>query len=114
MQLILGLLLVLALFMGGLLLSEYAYQVGETMEERRAVVFEVYRYAICFLMVILFGVLAFQMIGALILDAANSQAMAGPGVGVMISGIIFLVHWFMKNPMLPKPQVIVTPGTPES
>lgn len=114
MELILGLLLILALFVGGLLLSEYVFQAGETMEERRAAVFEVYRYAICFLMVVVFGIMAFQMIGALILDAANSQAMAGPGVGVLISGVIFLVHWFMKNPMTPKPLVVTTPSTPES
>jgi hypothetical protein len=114
MELILGLVLVLALFIGGMLLSEYAYQAGDVMEERRAIVFEVYRYAICFLMVVIFGIMAFQMIGALIIDAANSQAMAGPGVGVMISGMIFLVHWFMKNPMQPKSPVIVTPIAPES
>lgn len=114
MELILGVLLVLALFIGGLLLSEYIYQAGDTMEERRAMVFEVYRYAVCFLMVLLFGIMAFQLISSLIVDAANTQAMAGPGVGVMISGVLFLVHWFMKNPVVTTPSVISTTTTSES
>jgi hypothetical protein len=100
MELILGVLLVLALFIGALLLSEYAYQGGGTMEERRAIVFEVYRYSVCFLMVLLFGIMAFQLLNALIMDAANTQAMTGPGVGVMISGALFLLHWLIKNPLL--------------
>jgi len=109
MELILGLVLVLALFIGGLLLSEYAYQSGGTMEERRAIVFEVYRYAVCFLMVLLFGIMAFQLLNALITDAANTQAMTGPAVGVMISGGLFLLHWLIKNPLLQAPAKTTTP-----
>jgi hypothetical protein len=105
MELILGVLLVLALFVGGLLLSEYAFQAGGTMEERRAIVFEVYRYAVCFLMVLLFGIMAFQLLNALIMDSANTQAMTGPGIGVMLSGALFLLHWLIKNPLLPSVKV---------
>lgn len=101
MELILGILLVLALLIGGLLLSEYSYQLGGTMEERRAIVFEVYRYAVCFLMVLLFGIMAFQLLTAMITDFANTQAMTGPGVGVILSGSLFMLHWFIKNPLLP-------------
>lgn len=70
------------------------------MEERLAVVFEVYRYTICLLMVLLFGLSAFQLVGALIMDINNTQAMAGPGIGVIITGLLFGIHWFMKNPVL--------------
>jgi hypothetical protein len=114
MELILGVFLILALFIGGLLLSEFVYQAGETMEERRAMVFEVYRYAVCFLMVLLFGIMAFQLISALIVDANNTQAMTGPGVGVMISGALFMAHWFMKNPLLASPAISLDQGKPES
>ena len=101
MELIAGVLLVLLLVVGGLLLSEYVYQAGGTMEERRAIVFEVYRYSVCFLMVLLFGVMAFQLLNALATDAANTQAMTGPGIGVILAGALFMLHWFIKNPVLP-------------
>ncbi len=114
MELIIAIGLPLVLFMGGLLLSEYAYQAGETMDARRAIVFEVYRYAMCFIMVLLFGIMAFQMISALIVDAANTQALAAPGVGVILTGGIFLAHWFMKNPLAPKSQANTTPTTTEA
>ena len=110
MESILGLLLILALFLGGLVLSEYAYQAGGTMEERKAIVFEIYRYGICYLMVVVFGIMAFQLIAALVVDASNTQAMAGPGIGVILSGGLFFAHWFMKNPVQPKASVI-TPQT---
>lgn len=100
MELILGVVIILALMIGGLLLSEYAYQLGGTMEERRAIVFEVYRYSVCFLMVLLFGIMAFQLLTAMITDFANTQAMTGPGVGVILSGGLFMLHWFIKNPLL--------------
>lgn len=111
MEMIIGLLLFVTLFIGGLLLSDYAYRNGGTMEERRAVVFEVYRYAICFIMVIVFGMLAFQLVGALVTDATNTQALTGPAVGVIISIILFLIHWLMPNPGLPKvPKITATTG----
>lgn len=102
MELIFGLLLFGNILIGGLLLSDYAYRMGGTMEERRAIVFEVYRYAVCLIMVIVFAFMAAQLIGALLADAANTQAMAGPGVGALLSGLLFLIHWLMKNPALPK------------
>lgn len=112
MEVIAGVLLVLLLLVGGMLLSEYVYQAGGTMEERRAIVFEVYRYAVCFLMVLLFGIMTFQLLTALVTDAANTQAMTGPGIGVIISGALFMLHWFLKNPVLPKtePQSSVKEG----
>ena len=70
------------------------------MEERLAVVFEVYRYTVCLLMVLLFGFSAFQLVAALVLDANNAQSMAGPGIGAIITGLLFGIHWFMKNPSL--------------
>ncbi len=68
------------------------------MQERRAIVFEIYRYSICFFMVAAFGLSAFQLGLGLILDGSNPQALTGPGLGVILSGVIFLVHWFIKNP----------------
>lgn len=95
-----GGMLLVSLFIGGLLLSDYVYRAGGTMEERLAVVFEVYRYAVCLLMVLLFGFSAFQLVAALVLDASNAQALAGPGIGAIITGLLFGIHWFMKNPAL--------------
>lgn len=101
MEMILGLGLLALLLVGGLLFSDYVYRMGGTMEERRAIVFEVYRYTLCLIMVLMFGLMAFQLIGALVTDAGNTQAMAGPGVGALITAALFAIHWFMKNPALP-------------
>ena len=102
MEMLLGGLALIALFIGGLLLTDYVYRAGGSMEERKAVVFEVYRYTVCLVMVFVLGLSAFQLIGSLVVDASNAQALAGPGVGVIISGVLFLVHWFIKNPAAPK------------
>ena len=102
MEMFFGGLALILLFIGGLLLTDYVYRAGGTMEERRAVVFEVYRYTICLVMVFMFGMMAFQLIGSLVVDASNTQALAGPGVGAIISGALFLIHWLMKNPAAPK------------
>lgn len=74
------------------------------MEERRAVVFEVYRYAVCLITLLLFGMMAFQLLGTLLSDIGNAQvqALAMPGAGAIISGLLFLAHWTIKNPALPK------------
>jgi hypothetical protein len=90
------------LFLGGLLLSDYAYRAGGTMEERRAVVFEVYRYAVCLVTLLMFSFTAFQLVGALVADAGNISGLSLPGAGAIISGLLFLAHWTMKNPALPK------------
>lgn len=92
----------LSIFVGGLLLTDYIDRAGGTMEERIAVVFEVYRYAVCFLMVIVFGLSSFQMVGALLSGVNSTVALAGPGIGVVISGLLFLTHWLLRNPALPK------------
>jgi flagellar biosynthesis protein FliQ len=107
MELLLGLLLFANLFLGGLLLADYVYRTGGTMDERKAVVFEIYRYSICFIMVIVFGLLAFQLLSGLLGSMfsgtpVDPQALAGPGVGAIITAILFLAHWLMKNPALPK------------
>jgi hypothetical protein len=102
MEILVGGLALITLFLGGLLLTEYFFRAGGTMEERKAVVFEVYRYTICLVMVLVFGLSAFQLVGALVMDANNTQALAGPGIGVIITGALFLVHWFMKTPACSK------------
>jgi hypothetical protein len=91
-----------ALFMGILLLVDYVERVGATMQERKAIIFEIYRYSVCFLMVIVFGLSAFQLAGALIADSGNPQALTPPGLASIISGIIFLIHWLIKNPAISK------------
>lgn len=107
MELLLGLGVFAAVYLGGLLLSDYVYRTGGTMEERKAVVFEVYRYAICFIMVLIFGLLAFQLLTGLIGSMASGgqadmQMLAGPGIGAIITAILFIAHWMMKNPAAPK------------
>lgn len=102
MELFFGLVLLINIVLGGLFLADFASRAGGTMEERKAVVFEVYRYAICFVMVIVLGMMGFQIIGALLTDPSNTQALAGPGAGVIISALLFVVHWFIKNPACPK------------
>ncbi len=97
-----GSFLILGALIGILLFADYLERVASTMEERKAIIFEIYRYAICFLMVIVFGLSAFQLAGALIGDASNPQALTPPGLSAIISGIFFLVHWFIKNPVQPK------------
>lgn len=99
---IISVFLLLALLFGGLLLEGYIHQGGGTMEERRAVVFEIYRYAVCFIMVIIFGLMTFQLIGSLLGGASEPNTLAGPGVGVLLSIVLFAAHWLMKNPVLPK------------
>jgi hypothetical protein len=99
MEMFFGGLAFILLFIGGLLLTDYVYRAGGSMEERKAVVFEVYRYTVCLIMVLMFGMMAFQLIGSLVMDASNTQGLAGPGIGAIISGLLFFVHWFMKNPV---------------
>jgi hypothetical protein len=102
MGMIAGGLALIVLFIGALLLTDYFLRAGGTMEERKAIVFEVYRYTICLVAVFLFGLSAFQLVGALVLDGNNPQALATPGIGVILTGVLFLVHWLMKNPACPK------------
>lgn len=96
--LLLGSFSVIGLFIGVLLLIDYLERIAGSMQERKAIIFEVYRYAVCFLMVAAFGLSAFQLTVALINDASNPQALAPAGLGSIISGLLFLIHWFIKNP----------------
>ncbi len=88
-------------FILGLLLVDYACKAGGTMEERRAVVFEVYRYSICLITMMVFGLTAFQM-AAMLLTPSGAAAAGVPAAGAIISILLFVAHWFMKNPALPK------------
>lgn len=103
LPLLLALILLIGLFlMGFVLVCSIDNQKDLTMTEKIALVFEVYRYAVCFVMMIVFGLLAYFVVGGLV---SNPQAMAelvGPGVGVLLSAVLFLAHWRMKNPALPK------------
>lgn len=104
MESLIGLVLLLNMLLGGLFLSDFAFRTGGNMEERKAVVFEVYRYAICFVMVIVFTFMGFQLVVSLLTDASNVQALSGPGAGVLLSALLFTIHWFMKNPVYSKTQ----------
>lgn len=100
--LLLGIILIINLFVGTLLFADYLERAGESMQERKAIIFEIYRYAVCFLMVVVFGFSAFLLAGTLLADASNPQALATPALSGMISGLLFLIHWFIKNPAMPK------------
>lgn len=101
-MLIIGIILIINVFVGTLLLADYLERAGETMQERKAIIFEIYRYAVCFLMVVVFGLSAFQLVAALITDASNPQALLPAGLGAIISGLLFLIHWLLKNPAIGK------------
>lgn len=98
MELIVGLFLLIALFVGALLLVDYVFRAGGTMQERKAVVFEVYRYAVCFVMLIVFGLMGFQLISGLMSENSSPGVLSGPALGVLISGLLFITHWLLKNP----------------
>lgn len=100
--LIVGIILIINVFVGTLLFADYLERAGETMQERKAIIFEIYRYAVCFLMVVIFGLSAFQLSAALITDASSPQALLPSGLGAIISGLLFLIHWFIKNPAMGK------------
>jgi hypothetical protein len=106
MPFIIGILLLPFLFGGGVLLVGALSPTGglntmNTAEERRAVVFEIYRYSICYVMVMVFAVMAFQLLGSALSDMNNIAAMGAPAAGVILSGILFIVHWKMKSPASP-------------
>lgn len=100
--LLLGGILIIALFVGTLLFVDYLERAGATMQERKAIIFEIYRYAVCFLMVSVFGLSTFQLLGALLGDAGNPQALIPPGLSSIISGLLFLIHWSIRNPAMPQ------------
>lgn len=97
-MILMGPLVLGSVFLFALLLEGYLYQSGGTMNERKAVVFEIYRYAVCFIMIILFAFMAFQLFSGLVADMSNPAALAGPGVGTLLTALIFFAHWMLKNP----------------
>ena len=67
------------------------------MDERLAVVFEVYRYAVCWFCIVLFLILGFMLImGAL--TAQNATGVAAYGGGILLCLALFILHWRLKNP----------------
>jgi len=101
-------LLLAFIFLIGLFLMAYLLvcsidnQKDLSMTEKIALVFEVYRYAVCFVMIIVFGLLAYFVVGGMITSPQAMAELVGPGVGVLLSAVLFLAHWRMKNPSLPK------------
>jgi hypothetical protein len=70
---------------------------GGSVNNPGALVFEVYRYTVCFVMVLVFGIGAFIVISTM-LTGGDSAALAGNGVTVLLALAIFALHWRMKNP----------------
>ena len=70
---------------------------GNSVKDPGALVFEVYRYTVCFVMVLVFGLGAFVVINTM-LAGGDSAALAGNGVTVLLSLALFALHWRMKNP----------------
>src|SRR5687767_4334406 len=104
-SLVIGILLLPVLLGGGLLLIGILSPTGglnamNSAEERRAVIFEIYRYSICYVMVLVFALMAFQLLGAVMTDMNNGAAMAAPAAGVILSAILFIIHWKMKSPSI--------------
>ncbi len=101
LPLLFGFLSVVGLFlMAYLLVCAFENQKDLTMSEKIALVFEVYRYAVCFVMLVVFGLLAYFVVGGLITSPQAVAELVGPGVGVILSAVLFLVHWRLKNPAL--------------
>ena len=71
------------------------------MEERKAVVFEVYRYTICMLMMVFFTGSAFILFSTLLGDMEHPDKAAGPGIATVLCAVIFAAHWMMPNPAAP-------------
>lgn len=93
-----GLLGTIPLFCVALMFVDYLEQRGQTVEERKAILFEIYRYGICFWTMLLFGFSTFQIAVALIGESANPQALIVPSLGAGVSALFFGVHWFIKFP----------------
>ena len=70
---------------------------GNSVNNAGALVFEVYRYTVCFVMVLMFAIGAFIVINTLI-AGGDSASLAGNGVAVLLSMALFALHWRMKNP----------------
>ena len=73
---------------------------GYVMNEKTAIVFEIYRYAVCFVTLCSFSLLSYAVIGGYLADPGNIKALAGAAVGVIISLVLYVVHWRLKNPAL--------------
>ncbi|MEB3286083.1 MAG: hypothetical protein VKJ04_01130 [Vampirovibrionales bacterium] len=70
------------------------------MDERLAIVFEAYRYAVCWLCLALFLVFGFVLMFVLFTAHGPEITMfvAAQGGGLLLCLAIFMLHWRMKNP----------------
>lgn len=84
----------------GLLLPLTLVQKGEThsMKDTQSLVFEIYRYGVCFVMVLGFTILSYVLLSSLLSNPGDFRSMGGPALGVLLSVALFFTHWRMKNP----------------
>ena len=75
-------------------------QGGSTMNTPQAAAFEVYRYAVCFVSVLIFGMMSHSLLHGLVRDYTDANNLAVSGAGVLIAAILFVLHWKMTNPAL--------------
>ncbi len=92
-------LIIILLFIGGLITVALLEQMGGTMKEKAALVFEVYRYTVCFVMVLVFTLMAYTVLSG-VFSGQEANAVAGAGLGVLLSVALYFIHWKMKNPNL--------------
>lgn len=64
----------------------------------RQMAFELYRHAICFVAVIIFGLFAYQLLLLLITKQGSDTQYAIMGAGILIPAILWIGHWFMEPP----------------
>ena len=98
MNIVAPILQLLGLFAMALLVAGVLVQTGGTMKERAALVFEVYRYTVCFVMVIVFGLMAYTVVTGLLAGSTDPGTLGASGVGVVLSLVLYCLHMFMKNP----------------
>jgi NO-binding membrane sensor protein with MHYT domain len=70
------------------------------MNERFSVVFEVYRYAVCWLCVAFALIFAFLVLVGFFSPVASQTTplLAAQGSGFLLALAIFVLHWRLKNP----------------
>lgn len=70
------------------------------MNERFAVVFEVYRYATCWLCTAFALIFAFLVLVGYFSPVASQSIplLAAQGSGFLLAVAIFVLHWRIKNP----------------
>jgi len=101
LALVMALVFLLALIAVGVL-SLASKEGKESMNNPAGLAFEVYRYAVCFVMVVIFALSAFMAITGVIASfmgtAPDATSMTTNGLAVLLSAGIFLLHWRLKNP----------------